>query len=178
MRLPDEFYAQDVLDVAPALVGKILCRKLSVPASQPTAPSQAVLRMRITETEAYRGREDTACHASKGKTNRTAVMFGPGGAAYVYLCYGIHNLLNVVTGPAGEPQAALIRGVEGHPGPGKCTKAMGIDRTLNGHDMRGSGTLWLEDDGYAPAKILTRPRVGIAYASVEDQAKPWRFIAG
>lgn len=169
MRLSNAFYAQDVLDAAPALLGKLLCRRVS---------ENEVLRFRVTETEAYRGKEDTACHASKGKTNRTAVMFGPGGLAYVYLCYGMHHLLNVVTGPEGEPQAALIRGVEGHAGPGRCTKAMQIGRSLHGHDMRASDTLWIEDDGCAPARILTEPRVGIAYASAEDQARLWRFIAG
>jgi len=170
MRVPDEFFAQDVLDAAPALLGKIICRRIS---------ENEVLRMRITETEAYRGREDTACHASKGMTKRTAVMFEPGGAAYVYLCYGMHSLLNIVTGAAGEPQAALIRGVEGYPGPGRLTKAMGIDRALNGHDMRGSDTLWLEEDSLsASPRIRTAPRVGIAYASAEDQARLWRFILG
>jgi len=167
MRLSNELYKQDVLDVAPALLGKIICRRIS---------EHEVLRYRITETEAYRGMEDTACHARAGKTNRTAVMFGPGGVAYVYLCYGIHNLLNVITGAEGEPQGVMIRCVEGHPGPGKLTKAMQIDRSLNCHDMRGSNELWIEDDGFAPAKILTAPRVGIGYASEEDQAKPWRFI--
>jgi len=166
MRVPDDFYTQDVLDAAPALVGKLLCRRVC---------AQEVLRLRITQTEAYRGQEDTACHARAGKTNRTAVMFEPGGVAYVYLCYGIHSLLNVITGPEGEPQGVMIRCVEGYAGPGRLTKAMGIDRGLNGHDMRGSDELWIEDDGMRP-KIRTAPRVGIAYASLEDQARLWRFI--
>jgi len=168
MRLPNDFYAQDVLDAAPALLGKLLCRRIS---------ADEVLRLRITETEAYRGAEDTACHARAGKTKRTAVMFGPGGVAYVYLCYGIHSLLNVITGPEGEPQAVLIRGVEGHPGPGRLTKALQIDRGLNGHDMRGSNALWIEDDGFVPARILAAPRVGIGYASEVDQKRLWRFVA-
>ncbi|MDR0532124.1 MAG: DNA-3-methyladenine glycosylase [Oscillospiraceae bacterium] len=167
MRVPDEFYAQDVLRAAPALIGKLLCRRL---------PDGTVLRCRITETEAYRGQEDTACHACHGMTKRTAVMFGPGGLAYVYLCYGLHNLFNIVTGPAGQPQAALLRGLEGCPGPARLTKALQIDRELNGHDLRGSPLLWLEDDGAAPP-IKTAPRVGIGYASAEDQARLWRFIA-
>ena len=169
MRIPDDFYAQDVLTVAPALLGKLLCRQL---------PDGTAKRHRITETEAYRGQEDTACHASRGMTKRTAVMFGPGGTAYVYLCYGMHNLLNIVTGPVGEPQAALIRGVEGYPGPGRLTRAMGIDRDLNGHDMRGSGVLWLEDDGFVCPGIVTATRVGIGYASEEDQGRLWRFMVG
>ena len=168
-RLSPAFYAQDVLSAAPGLLGKLLCRRL---------PNGTVLRGRITETEAYRGEGDTACHARAGKTRRTAVMYGPGGFSYVYLCYGIHCLLNIVTGADGQPQAALIRGVEGRPGPGRVTKALSIDLSLNGVDLRSSGLLWLEDDGFAPPRILTAPRVGIAYASEEDQAREWRFIAG
>lgn len=169
MRIPPEFYTQDVLTAAPALLGKLLCRRL---------PDGTVQRRRITETEAYRGEEDSACHASKGQTKRTAVMYGSGGFSYVYLCYGIHSLLNIVTGAAGQPQAALIRGVEGITGPGRVTKAMGIDCSLNALDMRTSELLWLEDDGFAPPGVHTAPRVGIGYASPEDQAKPWRFLAG
>jgi len=168
-RIDPAFYARDVLNVAPALLGKLLCRRL---------PDGAVLRRRITETEAYRGEDDTACHARAGKTRRTAVMFGPGGFSYVYLCYGMHNLINIVTGAQGQPQAALIRGVEAHPGPGRLTKAMSIDRALNGLDMRASDVLWLEDDGFAPGSVLTGPRVGIGYASAEDQAREWRFRVG
>jgi DNA-3-methyladenine glycosylase len=169
MRIDPAFYARDVLDAAPALLGKLLCRRL---------PDGTVLRRRVTETEAYRGTEDTACHAHAGKTRRTAVMFGPGGFSYVYLCYGIHSLLNIVTGEDGQPQAALIRGVEGHPGPGRATKAMSIDCSLNAIDMRASDALWLEEDGFAPASVLTAPRVGIGYASEEDQKREWRFRVG
>jgi len=168
-RVDPAFYAQDVLDAAPALLGKLLCRRL---------PDGTVLRRRITETEAYRGEDDTACHARAGKTRRTAVMFGPGGFSYVYLCYGIHSLLNIVTGEDAQPQAALIRGVEGCSGPGRVTKAMAIDQELNGLDMRVSELLWLEEDGFVPASILSGPRVGIGYASEEDQARAWRFRVG
>jgi len=167
-RIDPAFYAQDVLLAAPALLGKLLCRRLE---------DGTVLRRRITETEAYRGAEDTACHARAGKTSRTAVMFEPGGFSYVYLCYGMHDLLNIVTGPAETPQAALIRRVEGAPGPGRVTKALRIDRALNHVDMRTSEALWLEDGGCAPVEIAAAPRVGIAYASEEDQARPWRFTA-
>ena len=168
-RIDPAFYAQDVLLAAPALLGKLLCRRL---------PDGTVLRRRITETEAYRGAEDTACHARAGKTRRTAVMFGPGGCSYVYLCYGIHALLNIVTGAEDEPQAALIRGVEGSSGPGRLTKAMSIDCALNGLDMRSSDVLWLEDDGFVCPEVVTGPRVGIGCASEEDQAREWRFISG
>ena len=102
------------------------------------------------ETECYYGEEDTACHASKGKTERTKVLYEQGGTAYVYLCYGMHSLFNVVSGKKGHPEAVLIRGVTGYNGPGKLTKAMHIDRTLNEEDMVNSDQLWLEDDGYRP----------------------------
>jgi DNA-3-methyladenine glycosylase len=157
----------DVLDVAPRLLGYLLCRRLA---------DGRIERRAITEVEAYRGEEDTACHARAGRTKRTAVMYGPGGHAYVYLCYGVHHLLNVVTGPAGRPQAALIRGVEAARGPGRLTKALAIDLTLNGLVLAPASGLWLEE-GRAPGRVATGPRVGIGYASPEDQARPWRFSA-
>ena len=165
--LTASFYQQDVLLAAPALLGKLLCRRLG---------DGTILRGRITETEAYRGADDSACHASRGRTPRNAVMFRPGGACYVYLCYGVHSLLNVITGGEGEPQGALIRGIEGAVGPGRVTKALQIDRALNGLDLIAPGPLWIEDDGFSPEMIRTGPRVGIAYASAEDQARPWRFF--
>ncbi|MDR1187211.1 MAG: DNA-3-methyladenine glycosylase [Bifidobacteriaceae bacterium] len=165
--LPSESFRSDVLEVAPALLGQFLCRRL---------PDGEVLRRRVTEVEAYRGEEDTACHARAGRTKRTSVMYGPGGHAYVYLCYGIHHLLNVVTGPEGFPQAALIRGLDGAAGPGRATKAMGIDLALNGAALVPGSGLWLEA-GAAPERIDTGPRIGIGYASPEDQARPWRFVA-
>src|SRR5580692_10854266 len=102
----------------------------------------------ITEVEAYDGPRDRASHASRGRTPRNAVMFASGGRWYVYLCYGVHEMLNLVTGPAGYPAAVLIRGVGGIAGPGRLTKRLGIGRQLNGAvAARGSG-LWLEDDGF------------------------------
>ena len=165
-RLPRDFYTADVLDVAPALLGKLLCRRLE---------SGEVVKYRITETEAYRGEEDTACHASKGKTPRTSVMWDKGGTVYVYLCYGMHNMLNIVTGGKGDPQAALIRGVETADGPGKLTKRLAIDRRHNGADVVFSDELWIEDDGFIPENINTSPRIGIDYAEENDRLKPWRF---
>ena len=167
MRLGDDFYRRDVLDVAPGLVGKLLCCRDA---------DGVVRRGRIAEVEAYRGEDDTACHARRGKTPRNSVMYGPGGTAYIYLCYGIHNLLNVVAAEAGTPEAALIRGVEGYDGPGKLTKAMSIGRDLNGACLITSDELWLEDDG-TRFEYTTTPRVGIDYASDEDRARPWRFVA-
>ncbi|MCL2218247.1 MAG: DNA-3-methyladenine glycosylase, partial [Defluviitaleaceae bacterium] len=109
MRLHFEYYQQPALTLAPMLLGKVLCRRIG----------DEVIRRRITETEAYCGEADTACHAHRGKTPRTSVMYEPGGIAYIYLCYGIHNLLNVVAAGEGEPEAVLIRGVEGIAGPGR-----------------------------------------------------------
>ena len=166
MRLGDEFYRQDVLTVAPGLLGKILCRLV---VSQ-------VLRRRITEVEAYRGEEDTACHARFGHTKRTEVMYLAGGHAYVYLCYGVHHMLNVVTGAIDQPQAVLIRGLAGLHGPGRLTKALGITGADNRTDLRTSEFMWIEDDGFIPEGIDTAPRIGIGYASPEDQVRPWRMM--
>ncbi len=166
MKLDIDFYTQDVLEVAPKLVGKLLVRKLK---------DGQVLKFRITETEIYMGEEDTACHARFGKTERTKTLYEQGGRAYVYLCYGIHYLFNVVTGPKDYPQAVLIRGVEGYEGPGKLTKVLKIDGKFNGHDLINSNELWIEDDGFKP-KIKKAKRVGIDYATKEYRNKLWRFI--
>ncbi|MDR1563630.1 MAG: DNA-3-methyladenine glycosylase [Oscillospiraceae bacterium] len=165
-RLERAFFTRDVLEVSPDLLGKLLVFRQE---------SGELLKYRITGTEAYRGEEDTACHASKGKTARTSVMYSQGGFAYVYLCYGIHSLLNIVTGTEGAPQAALIRGVAGFDGPGKLTKAIGINRSFNGEDFCLSNRLWLEEDSFK-AEYSTAPRVGINYAAPEDRERPWRFI--
>ena len=102
--------------MAPALLGKLLCRRVD----------DKIIKYRITETECYFGEDDTACHAHKGKTERTKIMYHEGGVAYVYLCYGLHSMLNVVSGIEDFPEAVLIRGVEGYNGPGKLTKALEI----------------------------------------------------
>jgi DNA-3-methyladenine glycosylase len=133
----------------------------------------------ITETEAYHGPEDRACHASRGRTARTEVMYGPAGRWYVYLCYGMHEMLNLVTGPKDWPAAVLIRGVEGVSGPGRVTRAFGIGRSLNGSAASPAGGLWIERDGaeepVLPHEVLAGPRVGIDYAGPEWVGKPWRF---
>jgi len=164
-RLGVDFYRRDVLDVAPALLGKVLCRQLGT----------EIHRGRITEVEAYRGEEDTACHARAGKTRRTITLYLPGGHTYVYLCYGIHHLLNIVTGAQEQPQAALIRGLAGLPGPGRLTKALGITTDDNALDLVTSPHLWLEDAHFIPKHIQTSPRIGIGYASEDDQRRLWRF---
>ena len=134
-----------------------------------------ILRMRITETEAYLGMEDTACHASRGKTDRNYPLWLAGGHTYVYLCYGMYNMFNIITGEEGEPQGVLIRGIEGYQGPGKFTKFCAIDRSFSEIDMRVSDILWLEDDGY-DAEVVRSHRVGIAYAEEKDREALWRFI--
>lgn len=164
-RLTD--FSGDAVALAPRLLGKFLCRRL---------PDGTVLRRRITETEAYFGEEDTACHAHRGRTPRTDVLYEAGGCAYVYLCYGMHELLNVVTGPKDHPEAVLIRGVEGADGPGKLTKLLHITRAFNRTRFATSPDLWLEDDGFVPTYRCT-PRIGISYASIRDQRRKWRFVA-
>lgn len=166
MRTDNGFYALNALEAAPMLVGKILCLQRD---------DGKVLRMRIIETEAYLGAEDTACHASRGKTERNAPLWSEGGHTYVYLCYGMYNMFNIITGGEGDPQGVLIRGVEGYRGPGKFTKYCGIDRKFNMIDMRVSDVMWLEDDGYV-AETVACPRVGIAYADEKDREAKWRFV--
>ena len=165
-KLDYSFFHRPCLDVARDLVGKILVHETEA----------GVFRLRISETEAYWGTEDTACHVSKGRTPRTEVFFADAGTLYVYLCYGMHWMLNIVTGDTEDPQAVLIRACVEAPGPGKLTKKLGITGSLN----KGSildGPLWIEDDGFRCA-VLTDKRVGIGYAAQEDQDKPWRFKIG
>ncbi|MCK9479432.1 MAG: DNA-3-methyladenine glycosylase [Firmicutes bacterium] len=161
-----KFYIRPATETAPLLLGKFLCRNAE----------GNVIKRRITETEIYFGEDDTACHARSGVTRRTWPLYEQGGIAYVYLCYGIHNLFNVVTGEKGFPQAVLIRGVEGFDGPGKLTKHMKIDRSLNAVCLVGSNEIWLEDDGFLP-KFNATKRIGIDYASEHDRNRLWRFVA-
>lgn len=165
-RLGRSYYSQPATFLASDLVGKLLCRRTE----------EGILKYRIMETECYFGEEDTACHASKGKTERTRILYEKGGTAYVYLCYGMHSLFNVVTGKAGHPEAVLVRGVTGYNGPGKLTRGMGINRELNGEDMVSSKRLWLEDDGYQ-LPIRADKRVGIDYATPQYRDILWRYIA-
>lgn len=150
--------------------------------------------LRITEVEAYGGPEDSASHARHGRTARNAPMWGPPGRAYLYFCYGMHWMLNVVTGAEGEASAVLIRGAEvvagldpvlrrrhvakATPrlcaGPGKVAQALGLDKAFDGHDLLSPGGLELRP-GPPPAHLLAGPRLGIGFATAEDQARPWRF---
>lgn len=164
-RLNPDYFKLPATELAPLLLGKLLC----------VSKDGVVSVIRITETEAYFGEEDTACHAHKGRTPRTEILYSAGGRVYVYLCYGIHSLMNIISGEEGHPEGVLIRGVEGYNGPGKLTKHLGIDRTFNNMNVIDSDVIWISDDGYVPKKILTSARIGIDYASEEFRYKPWRF---
>lgn len=128
----------------------------------------------ITETEAYLGDEDRACHASKGRTRRTEPMYLEGGHLYIYFVYGMHWMMNIVTGPAAHPQAVLIRGARPFTGPGRVTRGMGIDGSFNGEDLTASARIWLEHTTERP-QLTAGPRVGIRYAGEPWVSMPWRF---
>lgn len=132
----------------------------------------------ITEAEAYDGECDLACHARAGRTGRTDVLYAAGGVWYVYLCYGIHEMLNLVVGPRDWPAAVLIRGVQGVSGPGRVTRHFAIDRTLNRAPAEPASGLWLEDRGVRVPRRLIKatPRVGVHYAGEVWAKKPWRFV--
>lgn len=165
-RLNSDFYRQDVLIVAPALLGKTLVRSFS---------SGEEFRYIITETEAYRGEEDLACHVSKGRTARTEVMYEPGGILYLYLIYGIYWMLNVVTSVEEDPQAVLIRGLAGISGPGRLTQRLGINRDFNRENLSVSDRIWIEDSNLF-AEYSTHPRIGIDYAGEYWKNQPWRYL--
>ena len=183
LKLPRLFYEQPTVDVARQLLGKYLVRH----------HPEGITAGRIVETEAYVGPEDKACHAARGRTARTAVMFGPAGHAYVYLIYGFHYMLNIVTERAEFPAAVLIRALEPvtgtalmkkrrgleqpgslASGPGKLCQAFAIDRTLNGADVCGD-VLYIEDRAEPPPAIVATARIGVDYAG-KWKHKPWRFL--
>jgi DNA-3-methyladenine glycosylase len=183
VKLPRTFYEQTTIDVARQLLGKYLIRK------HPDADTIG----RIVETEAYVGPHDLACHAAKGRTARTEVMFGRAGHAYVYFIYGFYNMLNLVTEAKDYPAAVLIRAVEPvdgvelmkhrrktsalrnlASGPGKLCQAFAVDRSLNGADLSGR-VLYVEDRGEALPKFRATPRIGVDYAG-KWKSKPYRFL--
>jgi len=166
MRLDRHFYQRDVLDVAPALLGKTLVRRFE---------KGNEIRVTITEVEAYRGTDDLGCHASKGLTQRNRVMFSHGGMVYVYLIYGMYWMFNVVTSVENDPQAVLVRGVTGAHGPGKLTRLLAIDKTFYGEDLSTSNRIWIEESGLKPS-FVTKSRIGIDYAGPYWSRVPWRFI--
>lgn len=192
--LEPSWFARPTCVVAADLIGKVLCRELIDSDGQ-----QKILRMRISETEAYIGEGDAACHAHAGtRTPRTEIMYHIGGVFYVYLTYGIHHMLNLVSGPTESPEAVLIRAgfliensarlideqlldtnkqlnhIKQLAGPGKLTKGLQIDQTLYGKPITPASKVWVEDDGCQPPVSL-RPRIGIDYAG---EAKEWllRYI--
>lgn len=179
--LPLSFYIRPVTSVARDLLGRHL------------RLGEVVLR--ITETEAYGGPRDTASHARSGPTPRNRVMWEEGGRVYVYFCYGMHHMLNIISGPGDRAEGVLIRScepVEGLEtirsrrgglagpvlltGPGKVAQALGLDLTWTRHLLYEPGGLELLA-GTPPARVLTGPRVGVDFASAADQARPWRFAA-
>ena len=160
-----DFYLADAVTVARQLPGMELVM----------ASGEKCHRYAITETEAYLGDSDRACHASRGRTRRTEPMYLEGGHLYIYFVYGMHWMLNVVTGPADHPQAVLIRGVSQYQGPGRVTKGLGVDGSFNREDLASSGRIWIEDTGFRP-ELIAGPRVGIDYAGEPWISKPWRFI--
>jgi DNA-3-methyladenine glycosylase len=164
-RLSSDFFRRDVLDVAPELLGKILVRQFD---------DGRVNRYRIIEVEAYRGTEDLACHASKGRTPRTEVMFQEGGRVYVYLIYGMYWLLNLVTGDEGHASAVLIRGIEGFSGPGRTGRELQLDKSFYGENLITSSRIWIED-AEPVEEIKTSKRIGIDYSGEEWVNKMWRF---
>jgi len=162
---------KETLAQAAALVGKLLVRRL---------PDGRVIARRITEVEAYDGESDRACHAARGRTPRTETLYAAGGVWYVYLCYGMHEMLNLVVGPEGWPAAILIRGIEGVAGPGRVTRALQIGRALNGTSAAPGSGLWIEEDDLVVSRrrITTSPRIGVGYAGPVWAARPWRFSLG
>ncbi|MFZ0613317.1 MAG: DNA-3-methyladenine glycosylase [Desulfobacterales bacterium] len=181
------FFDRDTLTVARELLGKRLVR---------CCQGQRLSGM-VAETEAYLGASDSASHAFRGQTPRNAVMFGPAGAAYVYLVYGMHHMLNVATDAEGIAGAVLLRAIipiEGidkmtalrgstrrglADGPGKLCRALAVDLSLRGIDLTRGERLWFETYRDVPlTDIVCGPRVGIAYASPVDRQAPWRFQVG
>ena len=169
--LGPDFFVRDTLLVARELLGKLLVRE----------DDGHVRWGRLVEVEAYCGPEDRAAHSWRGLTPRTRVMFGPPGHAYVYFIYGMHHCLNLVTRPAGVPQAVLVRALEPGPGVGPCSgpglvcRALPVDRRLNGAALEPPA-LYVLDDGFRPAAedVFQTPRIGVGYAG-EWSELPWRF---
>jgi DNA-3-methyladenine glycosylase len=175
-RLPQSFYARPTLTVARDLLGKLLIRRTDGGMSS----------VRITEVEAYRGEDDLACHASRGRTPRTETLYARPGTAYVYLIYGMYHCLNVVTERADFPAAVLLRGAEpideelpsaAYHGPGRLCRSLNITRAENGLNLTRSRDLFFADDGarVPPHAVARTPRIGVEYAGAAA-AWPWRFV--
>lgn len=166
-RLNSDFYTHDALWVARNLLGKTIVQ---------INDKGCELRYRITETEAYLGEEDEACHANKGRTPRTEIMYAEGGKVYVYLIYGMYWMFNVVTGSFNHPEAVLIRGIENIIGSGKVGRELKMNKSFYGEDLLNSLRIWIEDTPTFE-KVDTFPRVGIDYAGDNWKLKHWRFVS-
>jgi DNA-3-methyladenine glycosylase len=164
--LEEDFFNRPVVEVARDLLRMNLCVRQK---------KDQVIKMTINETEAYDGEEDLACHASKGKTPRNQVMYGEPGVIYLYLCYGMHWLLNIVCEKKGYPAAVLLRGTLEVNGPGRLTKKLGIDGQLNRKRAVYSNGLWFEQGDLVKKEIQTGPRIGVNYAGEYWAKKPYRF---
>ena len=164
--LTGECFNRATLRVARELLGKYIVRRID---------GHETARM-ITEVEAYVGFHDKASHASRGLTPRNKIMFGKAGVWYVYFTYGMHWMLNIVTGPKDYPAAVLIRGADKVQGPARLTKYLEIDKKLNGKLADTKSGLWIEDRGrkIKSSEIIKTPRIGVDYAQ-EWAKKPWRF---
>lgn len=188
MRLKRNFFNRTTPLVARELLGKYLCRQINP--SRGSGQAAKIIRARITETEAYCGEKDLACHSSKRRTKRTEVMFGPSGHAYIYLIYGMYHCFNVVTREEGKAEAVLIRAAE-FPisknqfpkttinGPGKLCRELGINRNLNGIDITKSNLLWFEEgrekiNPFDKLRVKKSKRIGVDYAG-KWKDKLWRF---
>jgi DNA-3-methyladenine glycosylase len=165
-QLPLTFFRRPAASVAREMIGATIARE----------GDQGIRRFTILETEAYEGIHDLASHSSKGRTARTEVMFGPAGRFYIYRIYGLHWMLNVVTGQIDEGEAILIRGVQGICGPGRVAAALQISSELQGRPATRYSGLWFECHN-APIKIQTTARIGVDYAGPIWAAKKLRFLA-
>ena len=166
-RVTHDFFRIDALDIAPQLLGMQLIRRFD---------DGKILTLDISEIEVYRGEEDLACHAAKGRTQRTEIMYSEGGRIYVYLIYGMYWLLNITTGSLNNPQAILIRGTQQIDGPGRIGRALNLDKSFYGENLSTSNRLWLQRSLKPLGKIITSPRVGIDYAGEFWSNVPWRFM--
>ncbi len=165
--LPKSFFEEKTLTVAKDLIGCFLVRKID----------GKDLRFMITETEAYIGPHDLACHSSKGRTPRCEVMFGSAGIIYIYFIYGMHFMLNIVTEKVDYPSAVLIRGISGISGPGRITKKLEINKNLNGKSLGKKTGLWIEEKNIAfKGKIIRTPRIGVDYSGPIWKEKKYRFL--
>ncbi len=161
------FFKKRPLEIAPLILGSYLAVR----------KKGKISRFLINEIEVYDGEEDLANHASSGKTERTKIMYEEGGVLYVYIVYGMHYMLNIVTGEGDYPSAILIRGVEGIEGPGRLTKALGIDKSYNGLLVGDKSGVWIEKGlKIHKKKIKKLPRVGVDYAGAKWSKKPFRYL--